>query len=285
MFLSTLFSYLALTVTLLPNPTIAQPPRPSPSLPRRTLAGVSVVDTPIVRAAQAFARTHSSDRLYNHVMRAWLFGTLHLSHNATLRAVVDEEVHAIGLMLHDLGANHSLDSPFVTLDRRFEVDGAFAARNFIRSHPDGAKWDEKRVQLVWDGIALHAEPKFALHKEPDVVAIYWGNDLDFTWENGEKHGVTREEYEGVLREFPKPQGGSAGQAGMVLEGITWYCRHKPNSTYSELCPLVLFSSSLDTFMQAYGEILVPGYSAVGHRVIDGVLASVLGLNTTRTAAG
>ncbi|KAK0705840.1 hypothetical protein B0T21DRAFT_298997 [Apiosordaria backusii] len=242
-------------------------PYSSPSLSRRTLGGVSVIDTPIVRAAQAFVRTHSSDKLYNHVMRSWLFGTLLLDHNATLRALVDEEVHAIGLMLHDLGANHSLDSPFVTLDRRFEVDGAFAARDFIRSHPDGAKWDERRVQLVWDAIALHAEPKFALYKEPDVVAIYWGNDLDFSWEKGPRHGVTREEYDGVLREFPKPQGGNAGQGKMVLEGITWYCRHKPLSTY-------------DTFMQPYGELFVPGYSAVGHRGIDRVLASV-GLNASQ----
>ncbi|KAK4225874.1 hypothetical protein QBC38DRAFT_456879 [Podospora fimiseda] len=199
-------------------------------------------------------------------MRAWLFGVLHLSHNSTLRAMVDEEVHAIGLMLQDLGANHSLDSPFVTLDRRFEVDGAFAARDFIRSHPDGAKWDEKRVQLVWDGIALHAEPKFALYKEPDVVAIYHGNDLDFTWEDGDKLGVTKEEYEGVLKEFPRPLAEDGGQAAMVLGGIMWYCKYKPESTYN-------------TFMQAYGEILLPGYSAVGHRVIDRGLSYLLGLDS------
>jgi hypothetical protein len=217
-------AYLSLIATSLPSLTHATPhPKPTP---RRILAGVSVVDTPIVRAAQQFARDHSDDRLYNHVMRAWLFGTLLLDHNATLRASVDEEVHAVGLMLHDLGANHSLDSPFVTLDRRFEVDGAFAARGFIRSHPDGRRWEDRRVQLVWDGIALHAEPQFALFKEPDVVAIYWGNDLDFS---GPAHGVTDAEYAAVVAEFPKP----ANQTEMVIEGITWYCRHKPLSTYGK----------------------------------------------------
>ncbi len=235
------FFLLLLTTTSLLTLTMATPPpSPSPKLPRRILGDVSVIDTPIVRGAQAFVRAHSSDKVYNHVMRCWLLGALHLSHNDTLRSQVDEEVHAIGLMLHDLGTNHSLDSLFVTLDRRFEVDSAFAARDFIRSHPDGAKWDEKRVQLVWDGIALHAEPKFALYKEPDVVAIYWGNDLDFSWEKGERHGVTKKEYEGVLKEFPKPEGGNVGQGAMVLEGITWYCRHKPLSTYSELPPTTLF---------------------------------------------
>ncbi|KAK4237954.1 hypothetical protein C8A03DRAFT_44240 [Achaetomium macrosporum] len=240
--------YLFLSATWLPLLTHATP-RPKPS-PRRVIAGVSVVDTPIVRAAQQFARDHSDDRLYNHVMRAWLFGTLLLDHNETLRASVDEEIQAVGLMLHDLGANHSLDSPFVTLDRRFEVDGAFAARSFIRSHPDGRHWEERRVQLVWDGIALHAEPKFALFKEPDVVAIYWGNDLDFS---GPAHGVTDAEYAAVVAEFPK-----SNQTDQVIEGITWHCRNKPLSTY-------------DTFMQPYGEMFVPGYSAVGHRAIDRAL--------------
>ncbi|KAK4163757.1 hypothetical protein QBC43DRAFT_344981 [Cladorrhinum sp. PSN259] len=261
--IGTLTLHLALIATLLPNHTTATP---QPSLPRRTLAGVSVIDTPIVRAAQAFARAHSSDYLYNHVMRSWLFGTLFLDHNATIRALVDEEVNAVGLMLHDLGANHSLDSPFVTLDRRFEVDSAFAARDFIRSNPDGAKWDDRRVQLVWDAIALHSEPKYALYKEPDVVAIYWGNHLDFTWENGETQGVTREEYEGVLKEFPKPPGGSTAQS---LEGILWFCKYKPLSTY-------------DTFLQAFGEVFVPGYSAVGHRNVDNSLSYLLSLNASQT---
>ncbi|KAH6843020.1 hypothetical protein B0I37DRAFT_383488 [Chaetomium sp. MPI-CAGE-AT-0009] len=220
--------------------------------PRRLLANVSVIDTPIVRAAQEFARAHSSEYLYNHIMRAWLLGALHLSHNATLAAAVDEEVHALGLMLHDLGANHSTSSPFFTVDRRFEVDGAYAARDFIRSHRDGKEWDEKRVQLVWDGIALHAEPKFALHKELDVVAIYMGNHLDF---QGPMFGITEEEYAAVREEFPV----LGNQSEKVLEGISWYCRHKPLSTY-------------DTFMQPYGEMFVEGYSAVGHRAIDGVLA-------------
>ena len=216
-------AYLALMATWLPSLTHAVP-RPDPS-PRRIIAGVSVVDTPIVRAAQQFAREHSDDKLYNHVMRAWLFGTLMLDHNETLRVFVDEEVQAVALILHDLGANHSLDSPFVTLDRRFEVDGAFAARSFIRAHRDGRHWEERRVQLVWDAIALHAEPKFALFKEPDVVAVYLGNNLDFS---GPTLGVTEAEYAVVVAEFPK-----SNHKDMVLESITWYCRNKPLSTYGK----------------------------------------------------
>ncbi|KAK4442359.1 hypothetical protein QBC34DRAFT_313315 [Podospora aff. communis PSN243] len=221
--------------------------KPPHSPPRRTIAGVSVIDTPIVRAAQDFARAHSDVDQYNHVVRSCLFGALILTHNDTLRSSVDEEVQAVALVLHDLGMG-DFDSPFVTRDRRFEVDGAFAARDFIRSHPDGKRWNERRVQLVWDAIALHAEPKIALYKEPDVVAVYWGNDLDFS---GPSFGVTEAEYNAVLAEFPKGM-------NQTLDGILFHARFKPETTY-------------DTFLQPFGEMFVPGYSALGHRAIDRLL--------------
>ncbi|KAH6838395.1 hypothetical protein B0I37DRAFT_348539 [Chaetomium sp. MPI-CAGE-AT-0009] len=295
MLVPTLLSpFLLLLATMsFPSLTIAAPP-PSPFLPRRTLAGVSVIDTPIVRAAQAYAQLHCSPGTYNHVMRSWLFGALHLSHDPTLASQVDLEVHAIGLMLHDLATNQSLDAPFLTLDRRFEVDSAVAAADFIRSHPDGKNWPDYRVQRVWDGIALHAEPKFALYKEPDVFAIYWGNELEFSWgrPGGEQKGVTNEEHERVLKEFPRP---AEGGVGGVFEFIAWFCRYKPESTYSKLptfrCPSFSFliwgggvPIVIDTFMQEFGELLVPGYSAVGHRVIDLSLAAV-GLNMSDLLTG
>ena len=237
---------LLLTLSL----TLGAPP--PPSLPHRTLAGISIVDTPIVRAAQAYAKKHCSLSTYNHVMRTWLFGVLHLSHNATLAAQVDLEVHAIGLLLHDLASNQSLDAPFLTLHRRFEVDSAVAAADFIHSFNSDSKnkvegdlWPDYRVQRVWDGIALHAEPKFALYKEPDVLAIYWGNELDFSWSRpgGEKWGVTQEEFDRVMKEFPRPEA-AGGSMGGVLYFIAWWCKYKPESTYGEFSsfPLLLTSS-------------------------------------------
>lgn len=50
----------------------------------------------------------------------------------------------------------------------FEVDGAEGARNFIRSS-GGKGWDEHRLQLVWDSIALHTNPLISQYKQPEVV--------------------------------------------------------------------------------------------------------------------
>ncbi|KAK0708663.1 hypothetical protein B0H67DRAFT_603524 [Lasiosphaeris hirsuta] len=223
---------------------------PTPSLPRRTIAGVSVVDTPLIRAAQQYMRDHSNDAVYNHVMRTWLFGTLMVANNATLRALVDPEVQAVSLLLHDLGFDRTPGSKLVSEDKRFEVDGAIAARDFIRDHREGRGWEERRVQLVWDAIALHTEQKYALFKEPDVETVSRGIFMDFS---GPDRGVTKEEYQKVADVFPQDT-----LRDSVKDVFIWLCRSKPVTTY-------------DTFMQPFGERFVANYSAVGSRTVDFVL--------------
>ncbi|KXX82079.1 hypothetical protein MMYC01_201567 [Madurella mycetomatis] len=248
------FAYLSLVASYLSSLALAQPfPGSSPHNgrpPRHTIAGVSVIYTPIVRDAQRFAREHSDDALYKHVMRSWLFGALALQHNDTLRGLVDEEVHAVAALLHDLGFERDPNSTIVSPDRRFEVDGAIASRTFIRGHRDGRRWEERRVQLVWDAIALHGESKIAYFKEPEVEAVARAIALDFS---GPDRGITEAEYAAVQAEFPQDD-----LIENVKSTMIWLCSTKPSSTY-------------DTWMQPYGERLVDGYSAVGHRAIDGVL--------------
>jgi hypothetical protein len=260
----------ALVASLLPLLTQASP---FPGLggpgryPRRTIAGVSVVDTPLVRASIQYARENGDDNVYRHVMRCWLFGTLILQHNNTLQVTVDAEVHAVALILHDLGFDQSPNSTIVTPDHRFEVDGAIAARKFIRAHPHGRHWEERRVQLVWDAIALHTEPKFAFFKESEVEVVSKSVNLDFS---GPALGVSEDEYAAVLEEFPRQKDFKE----TVIRTVSWLCRTKPETTYGKLAVTPMDYNPLtasDTFMQAYGEKFVPGYSAVGHRAIDAVL--------------
>lgn len=70
--------------------------------PTTTIAGVEVINTQIVRDAQAMIKQFP-DYLYSHQMRSWLFGAAMINANATLRRNIDLEVHAIATMLHDLG--------------------------------------------------------------------------------------------------------------------------------------------------------------------------------------
>jgi hypothetical protein len=199
--------------------------RESDAIPRRTIAGVSVVDTELVRSAQQYARDHGNDIIYRHIMRSWLFGILLLQHNDTLNAQVDPEVHAVAAILRDVGLDRTPNSPIISHDRRFEIDGAIAARNFIRGHPQGRLWEERRVQLVWDAIALHAEPKIAPLKELDVQVVRNGIGLDAGTPSG---GVTPDEYAVVMAEFPRGD----FKAEVKDVGI-WICTTKPQTTYGE----------------------------------------------------
>lgn len=74
-------------------------------LPTTKIANIEVVDTQLVRDAIAEVKKFIplQPYLYNHVMRSWLFGAAAFNNNATLKAEIDLEAHAIGTLLHDLG--------------------------------------------------------------------------------------------------------------------------------------------------------------------------------------
>ncbi|KAI0502943.1 hypothetical protein F5B22DRAFT_579780 [Xylaria bambusicola] len=226
-------------------------PRAADSLipyPTRKIGNVSVVDTKIVREAQAFARSHSSDVVWNHIVRGWLYGSLIIAHNDTLRTTVDAEAHAMAAILHDLGWDQTPNSTVVSTDRRFEVDGAIGARNFINSHSSNPKdWNANRVQLVWDSIALHTQPSIFEYKQDTVAVTGLGILMDF---EGPAEGVTQQEYDAVVAAFPKVEFEET-----VNQTFVWLCQTKPKTTY-------------DTFMQPWGDNYVANYSADGYRIID-----------------
>jgi hypothetical protein len=111
------------------------------TLPTRVLAGVTIPDTPLITKALEYTKAHSTDFAFNHVQRSMLFGFIMASKIPSL-ADRDLEVHAIGALMHDIGWDPT--GELVSKDKRFEVDGADAARNFLRKEaPD---WDKHRLQ-------------------------------------------------------------------------------------------------------------------------------------------
>src|ERR1700689_5726421 len=87
-------------------------------------AGIKVPDTTRVRGAMELARGLLEPFLFNHVMRSWLFGVL-LSEGA--EHAPDAELLAVAATLHDLGLTERHAA-----ENRFEVDGANAARAFLK---------------------------------------------------------------------------------------------------------------------------------------------------------
>jgi hypothetical protein len=154
-------------------------------------------------------------------MRSWLFGALIVSHNETLSQTVDLEAQAVAALLHDIGVTGN--PHFTSPDRRFEVDGAFAARDFLSGSQASQDWDDHRLQLVWDAVALHSENAIAKFKEPSVAVTSNGVWMDFL---GVAYGVTNDEYTAVLKEFP-----TDGFLSGLNSSLSWLAETKPNSTY------------------------------------------------------
>lgn len=146
-------------------------------------------DTSLVSDAIELARSSSEPYLFNHVMRSWLFSVL-LSEGAEVAP--DAELLAVSVILHDLGlTDHHAG------DNRFEVDGANAARAFLKSRSISTQ----KMQLVWDAIALHTTRSIALHKEPEVALTQLGIAADVFGLGLDRIPV--EKQRGILGEFPR----------------------------------------------------------------------------------
>src|SRR5258706_7566587 len=133
----------------------------------RLIAGVSVPDSPLITESLEYARKLSEPYLFNHAVRSWLFA-LKIGHLG--RIDYDPEVVAVGTILHDIGLTAGVSGP-----NRFEVNGAAAAVAFIKERG----LSNRRIQLIWDLIALNSTPSIALHKEAEVALGTMGIGLDW----------------------------------------------------------------------------------------------------------
>ncbi len=141
-------------------------PATSPSDAQWNPYGLAAPDSPLIADAIEYARRHYDPCLFNHVIRSWLYA---VRIARTRNFQVDDEVIAVSVLLHDLGL-----TPAFSGLHRFEVEGANAARAFAFEH--GVS--ERRGQLIWDSVALHAIPSIGEHKETEVALCGAGIALD-----------------------------------------------------------------------------------------------------------
>ncbi|KAF2478509.1 hypothetical protein BDY17DRAFT_314187 [Neohortaea acidophila] len=190
--------------------------------PTRTIAGVKLVDSAIVRNALDYSRRHSDEITFNHTYRSWIFGVL----LATRMGIkFDPEVHAVAAMLHDLAWEYT--SQFASPDKRFEVDSAEAARQFLADN--APEWESRKTQLVWDSIALHTTPGIAQYKEAEVMVCNMGVLADIVGANFPGGLLSQSEYQTVVKELPRLR----LEAG-IKRILCNLCIHKPDTTYDNV---------------------------------------------------
>jgi len=207
------------------------------SLPPTPIAGITYPKSDLISKAFAFINEHHNPTVANHVIRSSLFALVIIRKLPHLKDC-DPESIVLATLLHDLGwsASPSLVSP----DKRFEVDGANDARDFIKATANGSKYDDHCLQQIWYAIALHTTTSISLHAQPFVAAVAMGIMSDFLGPNM-PGGVSIEEFKEIVGAYPR-----LGMAGELREVMCGLCKKKPETTY-------------DNFVGLFGLRDVPGY--------------------------
>ena len=133
----------------------------------KSISGVSIPDTQLAREIQEFIRDTETELLFNHSSRVYYFGAIAGKKQGL---EFDPELLYAGAMFHDIGLMPSHSSPA----DRFEVDGANAARAFLKARGIA----EQDLYTVWTAIALHTTPGIPPYMHPVVALLTAGVEMD-----------------------------------------------------------------------------------------------------------
>jgi hypothetical protein len=173
----------------------------------------AIHDSVLANEATDILREHSTDLLFNHSIRVYLFAAQQ-GHHQEHR--FDPELLYVAAAFHDLG----LIKKFSSQNERFEIDGANAARQFLNTHNIA----EDQVQVVWEAIALHTTPGIPKYMRPEVALLNSGVLLDVL-------GVGFDQFPAELREeivsrYPR----KSFKRDFIHEYYAGFA-HKPATTY------------------------------------------------------
>jgi hypothetical protein len=190
----------------------------------------AIPDSLLAKEATGILREHSTDLLFNHSMRVYLFAA---EQGRQRKLRFDPELLYVAAAFHDLGLIGKFSSP----DERFEVDGANAARQFLDAHGIA----EEQVRTVWEAIALHTTPGIPKHMRPEVALLNSGVLLDVLGAGFDQFPVElREE---IVAKYPRTN----FKEGFIREYFAGFA-HKPASTYG-------------TVNAAFCERFIPGFKS------------------------
>src|SRR6202012_4738947 len=182
-----------------------------------SIEGVSIPDSKLAREVTELVRDTATPLLFHHSSRVYYFGAL-AGQQRALR--FDPELLYVGAMFHDMGltARHS------SANERFEVDGADAARDFLRGH--GIRQED--IDVVWAAIALHTTPGIPQHMHPVIALVTAGVEMDVL-------GLSYSDYDDAERDavvemHPRSEHFKEDIIQTFYNGI----RHKPDTTFGNV---------------------------------------------------
>ncbi|RDJ02745.1 HD domain-containing protein [Rhizobium grahamii] len=177
------------------------------------VSGIAVPDTELARDAARLIRESEGELLFQHSVRVYYWAALAAKRKG-LR--VDPELLYVAAMFHDFGLAESYGESH----RRFEVDGANAARDFLRRHAI----PEADAEKVWFAIALHTTNGISPNLFPVAALLAEGANMDLV--GAGYNEFTAAERNAIEAAHPHPAGFADDFMQAVYEGL----KHRPETT-------------------------------------------------------
>ena len=182
-----------------------------------TVQGLRIPDSKLAREITELVRGTLSPLLFHHSSRVYFFGALAAGRRGLK---FDAELLYAGAMFHDLG----LTPEHSSAEERFEVDGANAARNFLRSHGI----PQADIDTVWTAIALHTTPGIPQHMHPVVALVTAGVEMDVLGLRYSEY--SDEERNAVVQAHPRGNNFKEDIIRAFYDGI----KRKPDTTFGNV---------------------------------------------------
>lgn len=178
------------------------------------VAGIEIPVSSMALAAARQLRDAAPALLLAHSARSYCFAALL---GKRRRITVDLDLLFVASMFHGYGL---LDA-YRHSQERYEIDGANAARSFLRQFPV----DEAHIGQVWEAIALHTTPGIPRHKPALVALMAAGVEVDLLGYH--LADMTRDECQDVLTAYPREREFKLAFLDYLAGGQA----HRPDSTF------------------------------------------------------
>jgi hypothetical protein len=175
---------------------------------------IKIPDSQLAREVTQLIRDTESELLFSHSTRVYFWAALIGKQKARL---FDSELLYAASMFHDIG----LTSIYQKSALRFEVDGANAARDFLRSHGIA----EGDVDKVWNAIALHTTPGIPEHMHSEIALLQAGAGMDVAGRGFEN--FTPAQRQAVVAAYPR----EPDFAHKMIDEFYHGMKHRPDSTF------------------------------------------------------
>src|ERR1700710_662072 len=178
------------------------------------ISGVRIPDSKMARELTEFIRDTECELLFHHSVRVYFWGALR---GNRMDLTFDPELLYAAAMFHDIG----LTERYGSSQLRFEVDGANAARDFLRGHGIS----EGDIETVWNAIALHTTPGIPEFMRPEIALVQAGAGMDVAGRGYDR--FTDAQRESVIAAFPREAAFKHGIIDAFYQGM----KHRPDSTF------------------------------------------------------